>query len=257
MVKGQNDGLKNEDAMILSLNNKTFSELNDNLKDFLRFLTNDQIEASTKISCEKVTGGSELKPDINIIIEGKNYYVSIKKEGGGHSVHEENLEEFILYLKSLGNLTLELEENLKRYIWADGTLDGSGDPHKRIGREFKTKHPEICENISKLFNDPKYKYLLLERFLFLGKNPNLPSAEFIYLGNPSKGLYATKEEVMDLVTDPLNRSRSAAVPLGPLTVQARGKKREKNRGKIQLKWGNLTKNFTDIKKVSNHYFKLD
>ena len=55
-----NDGFKNENLMLESLNNKKFSELNDNLQQMIVYMADNAILPNTLIKAYKI-GGKEKR----------------------------------------------------------------------------------------------------------------------------------------------------------------------------------------------------
>ena len=91
MFGDNSSGFANENEIIDYLNNtKYVDNLNSNFKAFLSFLFSQNLNGKT-VSAYKPTG--QVKPDIGIIIDENEKYVSVKK-GSGNSVHQEQLVEF-------------------------------------------------------------------------------------------------------------------------------------------------------------------
>ena len=128
MIIGQNLGFIKQDYLISALNNKKISELDKNYFDLIQSIfsyknfSNEEI-----IKCKKI-GGNE-KPDLSISI--KNIIKNCSyKTGKNISVHQEKLESFIEFSKTLKATEKEINA-IKFYIWGDGTYDGSGKKNNR------------------------------------------------------------------------------------------------------------------------------
>ncbi|CAA6812733.1 MAG: Unknown protein [uncultured Sulfurovum sp.] len=238
----KNNGFKNEKSIITALNQKYFHQLNKNLKNFI---TQSFKEYEGLIHCTLLAGSN--KSDIQVKIANETHTYSVKM-GKGNSVHQEPLDNFLEYLENQHALDKQIKEYLQHFIWADGTIDGTGEIKERISaRKFKKRNPKEIEAIQRYFN--KVKAPLIKRFLIEGVNSN-SSAEFIYYGTVKKGLVCKSEDVLSWVS---RHDAKGVLHIGKLTFQAwnrnlKGKKKsEKKRGVIQLKWGGLKK---DIKKIA-------
>ena len=157
-IKGCNShGFTNESLMVEALNNTMPKELNSNLKRFIKDIcTENKINFSNdmliRASLEK---NNRLKQDFYINIEGRDFGISTKM-GTGNSVHQEKIEEFIEWLDrcSLIEITDEIKDCLRFFIWGDGSLNGQAPIVKDkdgniIGRfgasEFRKLYPDKKE----------------------------------------------------------------------------------------------------------------
>ena len=237
-----NKGFKNEKKLIKALNNSYFTNLSSNLKKLIEqsFQKHEGL-----ISCHADAGVN--KSDIRIKIGEESHTYSVKM-GKGNSIHQEPLEGFLRFLEKEYALDTTTKEKIERFIWADGTVDGTGEIKQRIGsRKFKKQHPQTIKAIQHYFD--KIKMPLLRRFLIEGVKSHA-SAEFIYYGTVKKGTVCKSEDVLKWVA---SHEAKGVLHIGKLTFQAwnrnlKGKRKsEKKRGVIQLKWGGLKR---DIKKIA-------
>lgn len=239
-----NTGFTNEKALINALHQKKYQDLNKNLQKLIRhsFRNHDGI-----IYCELEAGAN--KSDIKITINQESHSYSIKK-GQGNSVHQESIKSFLAYLRTEHMLTQEIEEAFKRFIWADGTLDGSGKVKNRLSsKQFKKRYPKTIEVLQQFLNS--IKEALIRRFIIDGV-ASQSSAEFIYYGTVKKGVCCSTKHVLKWL---LTHDSRATLHVGKLSFQAwnrnlKGKqKAEQKRGIIQLKWGGLKKDIRKIAKI--------
>ncbi|ADC45876.1 hypothetical protein mru_0024 [Methanobrevibacter ruminantium M1] len=243
------DGFKNEDLMLEALNNKKFMDLNDNLKQMILDMYGEEISQDFIIKAYKKGGVN--KTDLTIDINSQNFNVSIKK-GTGNSVHQEKLEEFVSFLKEEYGISNVLSDDIRFFIWGDGTLDGTGEVSDRLSAsEFRKQFPEKIRNIREFFYTVKRD--LIERFVIKGpKSKSRP--DFIYYGTPDKGIIVESQSVIDWLSDDKNEKSSSPIPIGRLTFQAwnrninGGDKSENKRGVIQLKWSSVGKDLVKIYK---------
>jgi hypothetical protein len=246
-MENNRSGFENENELFKALNGKYFTELNDNLKAFISFIIGNNIPKN-QISVTMV-GGTE-KCDLKINIDNTEYSISIKK-GGGNSVHQEPVNTFVEYLKENYSISNDLADDILFFVWGDGTLDGTGKKENRLSAsEIATMHPGKINSIKDFFKTHKRE--LIQRFLLKGVFGN--EIYCIYHGDSGHGLWASSEEVLELLCDKNFESSSAAVPVGGLTFQAWNRaigntedSTEGKRGVVQLKWGKLEKHLEVIK----------
>ena len=165
MIKGQNLGFIKQDYLISALNNKKISELDKNYFDLIQSIfLNKNFSNEEIIKCKKI-GGNE-KPDLSISI--KNIIKNCSyKTGKNISVHQEKLESFIEFSKTLKATEKEINA-IKFYIWGDGTYDGSGKKNNR-----KEKWEIIRKDINTLSTLKSFFYLnrieIINRILNIGR----------------------------------------------------------------------------------------
>lgn len=239
------EGFTNEEEIIRYLNNKKLGALNPNWQNLIKSIFPNPKEEDI-VFCSKKAGPN--KSDIIIKIKNINKSISVKS-GTGNSVHQEPVEEFITFLKQTYNISNQLADEIRFFIWGDGTLNGKGKIKDRLSApEFSKKYPQIIKNISRFFKENKKD--LIERFVITGSKSK-SSPDYIYYGNYNKGVWKKAELVLSWLCNESNES-NGAVPVGKLTFQAwnrninGGSKSEKKRGVIQLKWGSIGKDLKEI-----------
>lgn len=238
-------GFTNEDLILGYLNHKKFKSINKNWQKFLKEIF-PMVKANDTVFCLKRGGAN--KSDLVIIINGISKNISIKI-GTGNSIHQEPIEEFIIFLKRGYNIHEDFANDLRFFIWGDGTLDGKGNVNQRLSApEFTEKYPEIIKRIRIFFKE--HKLNLIKRFVIAGpKSRIIP--EYLYYGNKNKGVWKKTDEVINWLCKDSNES-NGAIPVGRLTFQAwnrninGGDKSEKKRGVIQLKWGTVGEDLKNI-----------
>lgn len=233
------DGFENEILIYNALNNKKFSELNRNLKKMVTELDGD-VSPNTLIKAYKKAGLN--KTDLIVEVNGLDYNISIKK-GTGNSVHQEKVEEFIDFLDDKYHITEELANDIRFFIWGDGTFDGTGPVSERLSaNQFKLRYPQITSNLKEFFY--LHKRDLIERFVIKGSKSN-STPDYLYYGTPERGIVVKAEHVLTWLSDDKNEKTSSSIPIGRLTFQAwnrninGGDKSENKRGVIQLKWSSV------------------
>jgi hypothetical protein len=227
-------GFENEDRLIEALNGKRFNELNSNLQ---KLIGNSFSNINGVISAIKEAG--QNKSDLKIIIGNESHTYSIKK-GTGNSIHQEPIEPFLEFLAQNYQIDNQMKDNLRFFIWGDGTLDGTGNVSDRLSApQLKKQYPQLIDSIQQFFNSIKKP--LIKRFLIEGVQSN-SSAEFVYYGSVERGIVCKSDKIVDWIA---TNSSKGAISIGKLTFQAwnrninGGDKSEKKRGVIQLKWGSI------------------
>lgn len=239
-------GFQNETDLLSELSNKTYDELNSNLKKFILFLF-PKVNNNDKIRC--YSGMAGQKPDIIIEINNIRKNVSIKK-GSGNSVHQEDIALFMNFLNTL-NISEETKTELLKYHWADGTTDGSGKI-RVSSAEYKAKHHKEIDLINGELNKKETLIKLITRALFKGKSDQFDEVDVIYYGTINKGHWATKDEIIKYILN--NKFDINSIHFGPLTYQIWNRclnfnpKTENRRNVVQIKWGSLERDLIIIEK---------
>lgn len=252
-------GNKNEIEIANYLNNKKYKNLNLTMKEFIKYICktkNISFNDETLIYA-KDEKNKKLKEDIYITINNTTINVSLKM-GTGNSLHQEKIEDFINYIKQNSNATNEVCNSWRLFIWADGTIDGSGSLEKdengkiisRFGASgFKQKYPRQRILLQNFINENKA--LLLDRVLFNGNHNS--SIDFVYHGTYKQGRWISKKEILEYLIK-FSSKKNCCLSLSNLTIQAwnissKGKT-EKKRGQIQFKYASMKNDF-DLLMKSN------
>ena len=240
-------GKRNETLIVQALNNKKFSELNANLQQMIHAMGENSVLPDTLIKAEKIKGNH--KADIFVEINNQKYNISIKC-GGSNSVHQEKVEDFISFLESEYNMDDKLKNEIRFFIWGDGTLNGTGEISNRMdANELKQKFPDVISHLKDFFHENKEQ--LIERFLINGAvSESIP--DFIYYGTSEEGIIANAQDMFIWLCDDRNEKTKPTIPVGRFNFQAwnrninGGDKSEHKRGVIQLKWSPIK---SDIEKM--------
>lgn len=256
-IKNKNNmsksGFDNEIIICNYINNKKIYELNNNIKNLITEIFPNHNQ-SNKINCE-IEGGQN-KSDLVIKINNIEKRISVKI-GYGNSVHQEPIIEFIKFLTDRYNISNDLINDLKLFIWGDGTIDGTGKKENRLtATQFKNKNPERILHISKFMDTHKKE--LIKRFLVYGPKSN-KKPDYIYYGNITKGYWVKTDTVVEKLC---NEKSNGIIPIGKLTFQAwnraiKGLKSEKKRGVIQIKWPTIKKDLKSWMKNEQGDYRRD
>lgn len=229
-------GFDNEDIIKNALNNKRFEELNENLKELIKYSFENY---NGIINCEKQAG--QNKSDLKIQIGNEIHTYSIKNSGSAHSVHQEPVENFITFLEKNFKIEEEIKNDLRFFIWGDGTFDGSAPKKDRLKvNVLKKENPKKIERLKNFFNPIEED--LFKRFCFEGADCSTYICEYIYFGNDNEGVCCKSSSILNWIKG--KRARGV-LPISRLTMQAWNRALndnpdlEERRGVIQLKWGTM------------------
>ena len=248
MMKGQNDGVKNEEEIVNYINDKSFSRLSVYWKKFIR-----EFDPEVKSDCElksKKIGGQGLKPDIIVNTENIECAISVKK-GGGNSVHQEKTCQFVDYCKLYLGMNSEEEESLLMFLYGDGTIDGSAPKECRLGLgEVKEIYAKEIAIVQRFFDSHREE--LLYRFLVYGKDgPRTKrKADYIFHGTVDGGVSCPLDSYMISELAKITKGDSA-LSVGPLGFQVWNRNpsdtQEYRRHSIQVKWTSCEKDLQNLR----------
>ena len=245
MINGQNTGFINEEELRNYINNKTYDRYNNNIKKFVSFVFGNSFNKTLPVKAEKRAG--QLKPDLCLIHNGVEKYISVKK-GSGNSVHQEHIKVFFPFVyEMLGEASLN---NLKLFHYGDGTTNDTGAVRYNAS-ECKKRYTKEVTQLNNSINTPDNLRAFLDRFLFIG-NISSVSVDVVYHGTIESGLWASKSEIMNYLIK--NNFNSNAVHFGSLTYQVWGRDEKRTavhpdrRYVMQVKWGSNEKDLLQIRK---------
>lgn len=241
---GQNNGFKNETDLKEYINNHYLNDYNDNIKKFLNFLFGSSLNPEEKFFASKPSG--QVKPDFEIKHNNTVKYVSIKV-GSGNSVHQEEIEVFFPFIKSLfGD---EILDCLKLFHYGDDTTDDSGTI-RYSASQCKKRYPLQIKKLNNNFNNWTYLDTFLDRFLFVGNIPTGSVVDCIYYGTVKEGIWASRHEIKNYFQN--NDFSSTNLHFGALTYQVWGRNNNfqavhpNRRYTMQVKWGSIEDNLKNI-----------
>ena len=237
----KNQGIRNEYLFIAALKNKKINELSFLLQELILFLFSN-IKNNSIIKCYKNV--EYEKGDIIIQIGNIKKYISIKM-GHKNSVHCESIKKFKNFLKDL-NLKEEIINEILRYQYADGTLDGTGKI-RMSAAEYKLENPKSIDTINEELNRPEILSKIVNRFIIQGTQWHTHQISLLVYGTPDDFFFITPKEIYSYI---INKKdiKSSAIHFSCLTLQPLSRvldyneKMEYMRHWIQIKWYNLEDN---------------
>lgn len=183
-------GILNEEYFVQELNNKTISQINQNLKTMLENMYGP-LDENEKIKCNLVDGF--IKPDICVIYMGIKKYISIKS-GHANGVHEEQIKTLIPFFRECGMQEEDINLFLKLF-YRDGTIDGSGEKSLDY-LESRVEYQDEIETFNDRVNNNKTLVeKIIHHCLFKGAIPGAIEAEYIYFGSTKFGVLCSQKQI--------------------------------------------------------------
>lgn len=241
----KNHGIRNEYVFIEQINNKKINELTFLIQELILFLF-PHIKSDSIIKCYKNI--EYEKGDIIIQVGSVRKYISIKM-GHKNSVHCESIKKFKKFLGSL-NVSHHTINEILRYQYADGTLDGSGSFRKST-TEYKQNNKDSIALINKELSNPETIQKIVNRFIIQGTQWHAHKIDLLVYGTPQDFFFITPKEIYTYIMSKRN-IESSAIHFSCLTMQPLSrvlnynKKLEYMRHWIQIKWYNLEDNIIEL-----------
>ena len=249
MAIGQNQGFSYEDLIRIKIDNIQYKNLDINLRPFFldvepHLVPNDVFT----ITIAPKRRGIDRKTDIFINKNNKKFCNVSLKTGSGNSVHQENIYDFVTFLKKLGVGHTEIEA-LLFFHWGDTSLNGSTGQlnvaTRMASQDLKNRYPDKITLINQMFAN--HAILILER-IFLGKKDGT---------EPDYILYTNKIDLSNISFSNMNRVIalnnkkvvSNGVKIGNLSLQNWNRclggqdliqGATKHRNDIQFKWASIS-----------------
>lgn len=242
-----NEGIKNEFDFINTINNSKFKNLNPLLQDFILHLF-PNIDNNDIVYAKKY--GRYAKADFVITVGNIKKGISVKF-GYKNSVHVEHLDKFEKKLESYGISSYCIDQ-LKRYIYADGTNNNTGEI-RLSNQDYLLKHCYEVSEINKCLVAIKKE--LIKRFLIETDINYRVSVDAFIHGTVNDFLWITSEEALSFLNSVENNSNS--LHISNLFIQSWDKNLNRNykyehcRDYIQVKWFSM---YDDIIKIINNRY---
>lgn len=239
-------GYKNEIDFTVAINRKKYCKLDNNMKEFIKFVFNDIKDDDV---LESGRYGTYDKADVFIKLNNTTKNISIKS-GMRVSVHAEEINDFVSFLKSI-KINEKIIDYLLLYHYGDFTTDGTGNV-RLPAKELKDKYEKEIRIFNKYVNYKNIIKKVVIRCLFEGASGE-NSADYIYYGYPPNGMYASKEELIDYFCS--NRAPEIIAPHFSYLIYQNwnrnivyNPKLESHRYYCQFKWPTIE---DDLKKIRN------
>jgi hypothetical protein len=225
-------GNKNEVDLKEAIDGKVIGGLNNNLKDFVKFIAIKEgleIDDTTIVGAIKV--GGNYKSDLNLSILDKTYGVSVKT-GSGNSVHQEKSCDFIEFIRDELNASQQICDSFEWFI--DSIEDAP---------TLKKQDPDRINLLRTFVNNNRKE--LSNRFLREGLSTS-NFVDYIYYGTPVEGTWGNINDIFDFIDDSESSTR-AALKMGPLGLQAWNRVNEAKRYTLQVKWTSIENDLESLR----------
>ena len=174
-------------SLLNNLNNKRYSDLNENLKSFISYIFLD-IKDDDIILCYQT---KSLK--VNLVISVNNIEKNISvKDGNIVCVYKENVKELMSFLSSI-NVSSKCMTALLYYHYADGTYDGSGTLIHSFGQLLSVDYKTEVEIVRDEFLDLWKLEKVIDHVLITDRYEK--NVDYFYCGDARKGTFASAEKV--------------------------------------------------------------
>lgn len=241
----KNQGIRNEYLFIEQINNKKLCQLTFLIQELILFLF-PHIKKDSIIKCYKNI--EYEKVDIVIQVGCVRKYISIKM-GHKNSVHCESIKKFKKFLERINVSKYTINEIL-RYQYADGTLDGTGSFRKSTV-EYKEDNKNSIALINRELSNPEIIQKIVNRFIIQGTQWGNHKIDLLVYGTPKDFFFITPKEIHTYIMSKRNID-SSAIHFSCLTMQPLSRvlnyneKFEYMRHWIQIKWYNLEDNIIEL-----------
>jgi len=250
VVVGENSGNKVERAVIRAIDGKQLAEVPSQVQRLLVDIDPSIVGRAEVFHARKASGTqSDRKADL-IIECGKRQIANPSvKSGSGNSVHQENIHEFVAFLRSL-RVGESAIDHLYWFHWGDGTTDGTGPVDQRIdAREIRARYPETISTIGEVFDE--HQVSIVTRALAGSAGGAAPS-HLVYTNNEALSgiLVVPMTSVIAFNSDAQSDSD---LIVGSLLFQNYGRCLQgqdlvsnKTRNDVQFKWPSLAEDVREI-----------
>lgn len=255
MVVGQNSGNKVERALIRAIDGKQFAEVPTHVQRLLVDIDPSIVGRAEVLHARKASGTQSVRKADLIIECGERQIANPSvKSGSGNSVHQENIHEFVTFLRTL-KVSESAIDHLYRFHWGDGTIDGTGSVDQRIGaREIRARYPETISTIGEVFDE--HQVAIVTRAI-AGSDGGAAPSHLVYTEDEtlSEILVVPMASVIAFNSDAQSDSD---LIVGSLLFQNYGRCLQgqdlvsnKTRNDVQFKWPSLAKDLREIYREIN------
>lgn len=232
-----NKGEINEQLIFEELDQKRFCDLNDNWKMHIRYMF-ENVSDDDVLQCTLYQW--KLKPDLEICINGVAKQISIKS-GDFVSIHEENLNSFIDFLRGQG--ISERTIKIISFYHYGGSTDGSNEC-KMTGRELQKNYARFIRQANVELNQDYVLRNFINRAIRYGTDFNNIPVDYVYYGGPTVGVMASVEEIIDIILEK-RRMYYSCLHFGAFTYQPATRSDNTERAKVrrhnsQIKWPTIS-----------------
>lgn len=244
-----NYGYQNEYDFVKLFNDKYFEELDNNSQKFLNELFEGKIDNEEKIKSWK----NKMNQKTDIFIKYKNYIKRVSlKCGNSNSVHQEQIQEFKLFLEKL-NIPYKIVNYYVSYHYGykrdnDGKLDFS---NVLSSEEYKLLYQNEIDVFNKTINKTKIIIEMIDRFIIRGRNSDYDIDVFV-CGTIDDYVWILKYDLYDLILSKrcldFTSPHIACLTLGPKKRNLNGDSNNiKDRYLVCVRWNFIREDIISFK----------
>ena len=193
-------------TLINHLNNKKYSDLNENLKKFIKNMY-PKIQSNDIIYCFKI-----YNKKIDFIVSVNNIKKNIAIKGSDIvCVYKDYIQNLMLFLYSI-KVSSKCVGALLKYHYADGTYNGSGENVNSYGSLLSIDYKKEIKIVEKEFSDLNKLEKVLDYVLFNDNNGR--TVDYFYFGDARKGVFASANQVKKNILEESNKYQHNFMRIG-------------------------------------------
>lgn len=192
----QNIGLQNEYAFVELFNGKRLSELDNNSKEFLKEIFNNNISDDEII----ISWKNKVQQKADIFIKYKSIIRGISlKCGHSNSMHHESIENFKMYLEKM-NIPYKVIDYYTSYHYGYARDENNNiDFSKSLSsEEYKSLYQAEIDVFNQAINKTRIIIDMIERFIICGRNSSY-DIDALICGTVNDYVWISKYDLYDLI----------------------------------------------------------
>ena len=244
-----NYGYQNEEDFVNLFNGKCLSELDSNSQEFVKELFWDVMDNEESIKSWK----NKVNQKADIFIKYKNLIRRISlKCGNSNSIHQEQIQDFKLYLEKLG-IPYNVISKYTSYQYGyrrneAGELDFS---KSLSSEEYKALYQEEIDIFNQTINRTRIIVDMIDRFIVRGRNSDY-DIDALICGTINDYVWLMKNDIYDLILSKrcmdFTSPHIACMTIGPKKRNLeRNSKNAKDRYIVCIRWNFIKENIIDFK----------
>ena len=244
-----NYGYQNEKDFVELFNNKYIYELDDNTKEFLKELFEEEIEEGEIIKSWK----NKAPQKADIFIKYKNYVKGISlKCGKNNSIHHESIQDFKRYLEKLGVAYNTIDKYVSYHYGYAKDKEGNIDFTKKLSaEEYKNLYQDTIDIFNKGINKTRIIVDMIDRFIIRGRNSDYDIVALI-CGTTDDYVWIRKYDMYDIILSKrcldYTSPHIACMTIGPKKRNLDGNsKNNRDRYLVCIRWNFIKEDIIEFK----------
>lgn len=244
-----NYGIQNEYDFVFLFNNKTYKDLDNNSKEFIKDLYGNIVDSDAIINAWK--NNMAQKTDIYIKYKGYIKRISLKC-GNSNSIHHEQIQEFNLYLKKLEIPYNFINYYLNYHFGYKRNDNGTKNYDIRLSsEEYKNYYQGEIDLFNKEINKTKIIIDMVDRFIIKGKNSDY-DIDALVCGTINDYVWIKKYDLYDLILSKRDTYYTSphisCLTIGPKKRNMDGKSNNwKEKYIVCVRWNFIKENIDEYK----------